>query len=50
MMMQEKIIQRAKRTAKKLRQKERANGDPICNEAYKSIMALIGLMNIEQCK
>lgn len=43
-MKQESIIQRAEKTAQKLRQRERVNNDPLYKEGYKAIMALLGLM------
>ena len=49
-MTQENIMQRAEITAKKLRRKVRTNGDPLCNEANKAIMALLGLLSVGQCE
>ena len=43
----EKIMQRAKKTAQRLRLRGIANGDPLYKEAHNAIMALLGLLNQE---
>lgn len=43
----EKIMQRAKKTAQRLRLRGIANGDPLYKEAHNAIMGLLGLLNQE---
>lgn len=49
-MKRDAIIQRAEKTAQKLRMRERVNNDPLYKEGYKAIMALLGLMREKEDK